>query len=219
NTLFNIPKYPFEKFSEVFKTMFALPQGDSLNIDGSSDEHPLILQSVMAQEFRSLLSVMLHPKSPLLTKEAWIAVLKLSNMWRLIKVKNIALRQLKNCGNLSYIDKIVWGRDYKVADWVIMGYGGLIDCGNVLSLDKGMHIGVQGVLGIWGSQTISRGGSTYGVRRGTPSIVLEVFEEEIKDIRREAAEYVQEELSCPAPHPEARGSIPGPVYIYDSDSD
>ncbi len=41
--------------------MFTLPRGDSLNADGSSDKHPLVLQGVTALEFRSLLNVMLHP--------------------------------------------------------------------------------------------------------------------------------------------------------------
>ncbi|KAK0241214.1 hypothetical protein EDD85DRAFT_743145, partial [Armillaria nabsnona] len=142
NTLFNVPRYHFENFSEVFKTMFALPQSDNVSVDGSSDEHPLVLHGVTAQEFRSLLSAMLLPEPPLMKKEAWIAVLKLSNMWRLLEVRNIALRQL-NSGDdkLSHIEKIVWGRDYKVADWVITGYGGLIDRGEVLSLDEGARIG------------------------------------------------------------------------------
>ncbi|SJK98059.1 uncharacterized protein ARMOST_01316 [Armillaria ostoyae] len=198
-TLFNVPRYHFENFSEVFKTMFSLPQSDNVTVDGSSDEHPLVLQGVTAQEFRSLLSAMLLPEPPLLKKEAWIAVLKLSNMWRLLEVRNIALRQLNT-------------------DWVITGYGGLIDRGEVLSLDEGARIGVPGVLGIWRSQKIFRSNTgKYSPRRDTTAVVLEVFEEEIRDIRREEAEYEQVKLSCPAPQPAAR-----PAYIDntdDSDSD
>ncbi|PBK73979.1 hypothetical protein ARMSODRAFT_929447 [Armillaria solidipes] len=212
NTLFNVPRYHFETFSEVFKTMFALPQSDNLSIDGSSDEHPLVLQGVTAQDFRSLLSAMLLPEPPLLNKEAWIAVLKLSNMWRLLEIRKIALRQL-NSGELSHTEKIVWGRDYKVADWVITGYGGLIDRGEVLSLDEGARIGVPGVLGIWRSQKIFRSNTgKYSPRRDTTAVVLEVFEEEIRDIRREEAEYEQVKLSCPAPQPAAR-----PAYTDDTD--
>ncbi|KAK0195927.1 hypothetical protein F5146DRAFT_894508, partial [Armillaria mellea] len=142
NTLFNVPRYHFENFSEVFKTTFSLPQSDNVTVDGSSDEHPFVLQGITAEEFRSLLNVMLLPEPPLLKKEAWIAALKLSNMWRLLKVRDIAIRQL-NSGNdkLSHIEKIVWGREYKVSDWVAKGYVGLIDRGEVLSLDEGAQIG------------------------------------------------------------------------------
>ncbi|KAK0494947.1 hypothetical protein EDD18DRAFT_1076390, partial [Armillaria luteobubalina] len=211
NTLFNVPRYHFENFSEVFKTMFSLPQSDDITVDGSSDEHPLVLQGVKAQEFRSLLGAMLLPEPPLSKKEAWIAVLKLSNMWRLLEIRKIALRQL-NSGDdkLSRTEKIVWG-DYKVADWVITGYCDLVDLGQVLSLDEGAQIGVPGVLGIWRSQNVSRAYTGYN-RRDTKTLVLEVFGEEIKEIRREEAEYDQVKLACPAPQPAAR-----PAYTDDPD--
>ncbi|KAG7449841.1 uncharacterized protein BT62DRAFT_610108 [Guyanagaster necrorhizus] len=196
NMLFNVPRYHFESFSVIFKTMFALPQGDSLNVDGSSDERPLILQGVTAQEFRSLLSVMLHPEPPVLTKEAWIAVLKLSNMWRLVNIRNIAIRQMSE-KEISFVDKIIWGRDYKVVDWMMTGYGGLIDRGDVLSLDEGMRIGVQGVIGIWRSQDISRRNAGR-YRRDTRGIVLEIFAEEIGDVQREEAEYNLAESRAPS---------------------
>ncbi|KAK0226455.1 hypothetical protein IW262DRAFT_1312308 [Armillaria fumosa] len=212
NTLFNVPRYHFENFSEVFKTMFSLPKRDNLTVDGSSDEHPLVLQGVTAQEFRSLLGAMLLPEPPLLKKEAWIAVLKLSNMWRLLEIRKIALRQLNNGDDkLSHTEKIVWGRDYNVADWVIAGYCGLVDHGQVLSLDEGARIGVPGVLGIWRSQNLSRAYTGYN-RRDTKTIVLEVFGEEIKEIRREEAEYDQVKPACPAPRPAARSA-----YTYDTD--
>ncbi|SJL01258.1 uncharacterized protein ARMOST_04576 [Armillaria ostoyae] len=185
NTLFNVPRYHFENFSEVFTTMYTLPHGDSLNADGSSDEHPLVLQGVTAQEFRSLLNVMLHPKSlPQLTKEGWLDVLKLSNMWRLSYIRNfIAIRKLNRRKDMSFTDKIVWGRCYKVADWMIAGYSGLIDRGDVLSLDEGVRIGVPGTLGIWRAQKVSGGGND------TRATVLEIFEEEIRDVQREDDEY------------------------------
>ncbi|KAK0486332.1 hypothetical protein IW261DRAFT_1454958 [Armillaria novae-zelandiae] len=212
NTLFNVPRYHFENFSEVFKTMFSLPQSDNIPVDGSSDEHPLVLQGVTAQEFRSLLGAMLLPEPPLLEKKAWIDVLKLSNMWRLLEIRKIALRQL-NSGEdkLSHIEKIVWGRSYKVADWVITGYCGLVDHGQVLSLDEGARIGVPGVLGIWRSQNVSRAHTGYH-RRDTKTIVLEMFEEEIKEIRREEAEYGQVKLACLAPQPTVQ-----PAYMDDTD--
>ncbi|SJK98058.1 uncharacterized protein ARMOST_01315 [Armillaria ostoyae] len=170
---FNVPRYHFESFSEVFKTMFTLPHGDGVNL-------------------RFLLNVMLHPEPPLLTKEAWLDASKLSNMWRLVNIRNIAIRQLSNREDMSFTDKIVWGRCYKVADWMITGYSGLIDRGDVISLEEGVRIGVPGTLGIWRSQNLCRR-DTLRYRPQTTAIVLGIFEEEIKDVRREAAEYGPEE--------------------------
>ncbi|KAK0241215.1 hypothetical protein EDD85DRAFT_392917 [Armillaria nabsnona] len=61
NTLFDVPRYHFESFSEVFKTMFTLPHGDGVIVDGLSDDYPRVLQGVTAHELRSLLNLMLHP--------------------------------------------------------------------------------------------------------------------------------------------------------------
>ncbi|KAK0226453.1 hypothetical protein IW262DRAFT_1431442 [Armillaria fumosa] len=195
NTLFKVPRYHFESFSEVFKTMFTLPHGDGVNIDGSSDEYPLVLQGVKAQEFRSLLNVMLHPELPLLTTEAWLDVLKLSNMWRLVNIRNLAIRELSNRNDISFIDNILWGRCYKVAAWIIKGYSGLIDRGDVVSLDEAVRIGIQATLGIWRSQKLSGGFSrSRQPPGGSSDMALEVFEEEIREVRREQAEYGPEEL-------------------------
>ncbi|KAK0454435.1 hypothetical protein EV421DRAFT_1896359 [Armillaria borealis] len=178
NTLFNVPRYHFENFSEVFKTC-SLCRTDMASM-------------LMDQEFGSLLNVMLHPEPPLLTKEAWLDALKLSNMWRLVNIRNIAIRQLSNREDMSFTDKIVWGRCYKVADWMITGYSSLIDRGDVISLEEGVRIGVPGTLGIWRSQNVSRG-DPLGYWGHTTAIVLGIFEEEIKDVRREAAGYGPEE--------------------------
>ncbi len=148
---------------------------------------------------------------PQLTKEGWLDALKLSNMWRLINIRNIAIRQLSNREDMSFTDKIVWGRCYKVVDWMIAGYSGLIDRGDVLSLDEGVRIGVPGTLGIWRSQNVSGGGNRYG-RGDTRATVLETFEEEIRDVRREEAEYGSRESADPS-----RPPSPPPLRRIDPD--
>lgn len=59
--MFNVPRYRFEQESDVFKTMFTLPQAVSSMQDGQSREHPLTLTGVTSDEFRALLKV-LYPK-------------------------------------------------------------------------------------------------------------------------------------------------------------
>ena len=41
--------------------MFALPTADGVVTEGSSDDHPLELESIETDEFRALLHVMFQP--------------------------------------------------------------------------------------------------------------------------------------------------------------
>ncbi len=53
--LFKVTRRMFEESSEVFSTMFSLPQGGSSPVDGSDDEHPLVLQGIKSTDFENLL--------------------------------------------------------------------------------------------------------------------------------------------------------------------
>ena len=58
--LFKVPRRKFEEGSEVFRNMFAMPLGDGV-VEGQTDEHPLVLESISMEEFRSLLRVTFNP--------------------------------------------------------------------------------------------------------------------------------------------------------------
>ena len=58
--LFKVPRRKFEEGSEVFRNMFAMPLGDGV-VEGQTDEHPLVLESISMEEFRSLLRAMFSP--------------------------------------------------------------------------------------------------------------------------------------------------------------
>lgn len=54
--LFQVPRKELEEQSEVFKTMFAMPPGDSAVVDGQSDDQPLNLEGISARDFRAFLA-------------------------------------------------------------------------------------------------------------------------------------------------------------------
>jgi hypothetical protein len=58
NTLFRVPRFVF-KDSSVFQDMLSVPQGDSGTLEGTNEEHPLVLPSYQANDFRQLLRVLL----------------------------------------------------------------------------------------------------------------------------------------------------------------
>ncbi len=58
--LYQVPRYHFEKSSEIFAAMFTLPADTKRAImDGSDDDHPIELQGVESKDFESLLRVLL----------------------------------------------------------------------------------------------------------------------------------------------------------------
>ncbi len=65
-------------------------------------------------------------------------------MWSLVNIRNIAIRYLSDREDMTFTDKIIWGKGYKVVDRMITGYTGLVDRGEVVSLDEGTRIEVPG---------------------------------------------------------------------------
>ena len=58
NCLFKVPARNFITESEVFETMFKLPQNPDVTVDGLSNDQPLRLEGVKSDDFRQLLRVM-----------------------------------------------------------------------------------------------------------------------------------------------------------------
>ncbi|KAJ2932364.1 hypothetical protein H1R20_g4682, partial [Candolleomyces eurysporus] len=92
--------------------MFQLPQGSEA--EGTSEENPILLPGCSNAEFESLMMLLTTSTTltPLeLSKEEWIAILKLATMWDI----------------LNKLEKFKLGRMYKVESWFTDGCGLLID--------------------------------------------------------------------------------------------
>ena len=61
DTHFKIPTMILEGESEVFKAMFTLPPSPGEEVEGQSDDKPILLEGVKKDEFRSLLRL-LYPR-------------------------------------------------------------------------------------------------------------------------------------------------------------
>lgn len=59
--LFKVPRKPFEDQSDVFRAMFTLPPGQNTEVDGMSDDKPLLLETVKKDDFRAFLQVLFPP--------------------------------------------------------------------------------------------------------------------------------------------------------------
>ncbi|KAG7449833.1 uncharacterized protein BT62DRAFT_872803, partial [Guyanagaster necrorhizus] len=126
--LFKVARHLFINSSEVFSTMFSLPQGNNVGVmDRSDDEHPLVLQEVQSTDFENVLMALVKSycrTTPILSKDAWISVLKLASMWGMHGARRLAIRELTKL-KMSDADRVVYGKEYAVVDWVISGYRNL----------------------------------------------------------------------------------------------
>ncbi|KAK7008257.1 hypothetical protein R3P38DRAFT_3280775 [Favolaschia claudopus] len=148
--LFNVPRHHFEKTSEVFGGMFALPASDSLEAEGQSDENPIALEGIKSSDFEQLLKI-LYPLDfsralsvgidNWMNKDGWIAVLKLSTLWRFLDERKLAIQQLQNRADLDPVERILLARQYDVAPWLREGYLALTQRSQMISQDEAAKIG------------------------------------------------------------------------------
>lgn len=68
------------------------------------------------------------PPEHTFSKEDWISVLHLSTMWDFSTVRGIAIRELTKGAvkEMSHMEVILLARRFKVREWLLMGYKGLV---------------------------------------------------------------------------------------------
>lgn len=65
-------------------------------------------------------------KTPSLSQDGWISVLKLANLWDFIEVRNLAIEQLGPYSeSLDCIERILFARKFDVSTWLRSGYSEL----------------------------------------------------------------------------------------------
>jgi hypothetical protein len=151
--MFKIPKHHVAQIS-IFSTVFSLPPSKG-GIEGDTEENPLILHQISKADFKAFLRVLvpLYVNSTLLfihkynssprlgfsfrqtppnyskiSVATWKSTLKLSTMWEVTAVRDLAI---KNLNKLEVVDMILLGIEYRVSQWFIAGCSRLIlrSCG------------------------------------------------------------------------------------------
>ncbi|KAJ7350637.1 hypothetical protein DFH08DRAFT_621004, partial [Mycena albidolilacea] len=146
NTLFKVPRFQFERHSGIFAIMLSSLSQDVEGAKGSSDETPFELDGIKCVDFRRLLGVLYPmtaiPKTPTLSKDEWISVLKLANLWDFIEVRNLAIEQLTlYAGSLDCIERILFARQFDVSAWLRSGFVELARRKAIISREEGGRIG------------------------------------------------------------------------------
>ncbi|KAI0631074.1 hypothetical protein C8Q77DRAFT_1074944 [Trametes polyzona] len=153
NRLFKVPKQKFIEGSDIFRDMFALPVGNQ-GEEGHTDERPLFLEGVNADEFRTLLKAMFKPvyapstaESIDLTTEEWVSVLKLTTRWDFSALRRVAIYKLATI--LSESDSVRWlclARQFNVGEWLLESLARLARRTQALQMEEVDLLGIETVV-------------------------------------------------------------------------
>ncbi|KAG6908830.1 hypothetical protein DXG01_003183 [Tephrocybe rancida] len=128
NTLYRVPKYLF---------------GTCPDFVGK--EEPIQLDGVKNTEFRALLNL-LQPLTVAVTrtfsKEEWISILKLSTKWKLLDIRNLAIKQL-SLANMAPVDMVVLARQFAVPTLLMSAYSTLVQREAALSPAERTKLGIE----------------------------------------------------------------------------
>ncbi|KAJ7625624.1 hypothetical protein FB45DRAFT_921875 [Roridomyces roridus] len=194
--IFKVPRYHFERSSEIFATTLTLPAASNAHAEGSSDDNPFVLEGIDKVDFQRLLKVLYPldiPQILSMPKDDWISVLKLSTLWYFIDARNLAIKQLDN-HNVDCIERILLARQYEVSTWLRRGYTELARRDFGVILDEAERIGWKTAVQIYQTREAAVKNSNYNNRYGGgPSYqntdVESTFREEFRLADRASAAY------------------------------
>ncbi|EJD03042.1 uncharacterized protein FOMMEDRAFT_156407 [Fomitiporia mediterranea MF3/22] len=148
--LFRVPKHELEDQSHVFRDMFSMPSAkDSGDVEGTSDDNPICLDSVSREEFKLLLR-MLYPLkandiSVTLSVEQCTMLLKISRMWEFERINGIVKTRIREVlwDKISAVDKIKLAHDFQLEEWYEDAYYELATRNESLSVEEAQQLGLE----------------------------------------------------------------------------
>ena len=124
--------------------------------------------------------------------EAWISVLKLSTMWAFGKLRQKAIKRLGKL-NVDPVEKVMLARNYKVEQFLVDGYGGLITRKEGPSLEEAKVLGYEVVIQLYKMReqhSRLEGMPPSSMRRSARtrmvSDIEKTFKEELDNIKRDS---------------------------------
>ncbi|KAK0226435.1 hypothetical protein IW262DRAFT_766844 [Armillaria fumosa] len=196
NQLFKVARHLFVDSSAAFSTLSNLPQGNADVAEGSDDEHPLVLQDVQSADFEHLLAALVAwdqktPVPPALGQDGWFSVLKLASMWRMHAIRRLAVDELTKL-NMSDVDRVVYGKEYAVVDWVMSGYRDLTNRKTVITAEDISKLTVPTCLNVWQVQLSISETNDGGSVRTYFQLLERMFSSELGDIFRRSRAFGDE---------------------------
>ncbi|KAH6894004.1 hypothetical protein BKA70DRAFT_1570743 [Coprinopsis sp. MPI-PUGE-AT-0042] len=201
--VFQLPKYRFVEDSEVFMEMVTTSEGDGvIELDVTLVEFESFLKAFLPRT-----SAMYDPE-PILTKDEWISVLKLSSKWLFNDLRQLAIEHLHfPFPHPGYwhitdpIERICLAKEYNVYDWLLDGYEQVVERlinfddpdgePRTLTTQDGKRIGMEVALELSGiAIRRMRLAERKVPLRDTRSDVLDAFKQEFDCVREEGARFM-----------------------------
>ncbi|KAH6903364.1 hypothetical protein BKA70DRAFT_1514263, partial [Coprinopsis sp. MPI-PUGE-AT-0042] len=120
--VFQLPRHRFVEASEAFTGI----------VTKSEDDVPIELDVALG-DFESFLKAFLprasamYDDKPILTKDEWISVLRLSTLWLFRNaLRELAINHLSAI-EMDAIDRICLAKEHRVYDWLLQGYEQVIE--------------------------------------------------------------------------------------------
>ncbi|KAH6894020.1 hypothetical protein BKA70DRAFT_1570753 [Coprinopsis sp. MPI-PUGE-AT-0042] len=196
--VFQLPKYRFVEDSEVFTEMVA--KDGPIDLDVAPVDFESFLKAFLPR------ASAMYDNRPMLSKEEWISVLKLSTKWLFNDLRQLAISHLSSpfpwLGPImDPIEYICLAKEYNVYNWLLDGYREVIhrlltvdDAGGspmTLTAQEGKRIGMDVALELSGiAIRRMRLAKRKAPLRDVRSDVLDVFKEELYRVREEGVRFM-----------------------------
>ncbi|EUC67584.1 BTB domain protein [Rhizoctonia solani AG-3 Rhs1AP] len=140
------------------------PKGDEPE-EGSSLEHPIVIEGIVASDFAALLKVLYAslfssnqptPEAPLI-----IPAFRLANLFNFSELRAYLLPLAEK--SLGDVDKIVFAREFGIEEWLVPAYTQLCQREERLSVEEARKLEVDSVLMISHLREQYRSMSGHGV--------------------------------------------------------
>jgi len=135
----------FEMESEVFKTMFEVPQGDGV-AEGETDESPIVLPSVSVAEMEALLKFFYFRQGleeQKFSRDDWCHLLSISHRYECEGARERSIKELKKLRPpLAEVDKISMAEKFGVEGWLLPACVALVERQTPLTYAEAHKLGL-----------------------------------------------------------------------------
>ncbi|CUA75514.1 hypothetical protein RSOLAG22IIIB_11796 [Rhizoctonia solani] len=147
-TLFKVHRYQLLK-SETFSDMFKMPKDPNAGPEeGSSPEHPIVIEGVAAADFEALMTVLYASQfsSHQPTPEASLIIpaFRLANMWNFSDLRGYLLLLAERV--LGDVDKIVFSREFDIQEWFALAHSNLCERPEPITTEEARKLGIDSLL-------------------------------------------------------------------------
>lgn len=122
------------------------------------------------------------------SEDEWISVLKLSTMWNMDAIRELAVIQLSTAPT-DPIVRIVLGKTYSVPLWLRLGYLHVVLRPSPISFEEGEKIGWQTAIRLCHLREDAASNPTKWVEKGYSNIIEDEFEDELREVTRVYESY------------------------------